>query len=326
MRRYRHCSRYWTLLPLALLALLGLAGPAAAESPRNVGLTSFSAVPTADGIRLTWETATELGTAGFRIARSDGADANFLTAIGEDGFVVALGGVTLGATYEAVDETAELGRTYTYELYEVEVDNSQQVVAQQVVRFELPTPTRPIVLPTEAPAQPEATRPNEPTAIATPVSADDRPPSPQEPPVADATAIMAPVPTATAGLESADRVTIGAIGAEVAAAQGAAPVAAQDAYPAQPTPTAALEAIDPAFAPPTAIAYPLDEDSSGLSPVPIGGQPVQPLPGVVNAAPAQPAAEGEGLPFLWLGFLATLLIFGASVIGAIILFARRNEP
>jgi len=46
-----------------------------------------------------------------------------------------------------------------------------------------------------------------------------------------------------------------------------------------------------------------------------------------SGSPAADAQQGgtHGLLFLWLGFLATLLIFITSVVGAITLFERRNE-
>ena len=40
---------------------------------------------------------------------------------------------------------------------------------------------------------------------------------------------------------------------------------------------------------------------------------------------ASPAAGSRGLLYLWLGFIATLLILLTSVIGSIRLFTRRNE-
>ena len=45
---------------------------------------------------------------------------------------------------------------------------------------------------------------------------------------------------------------------------------------------------------------------------------------LASAAPGTP--DARGLLYLWLGFADTLLIFGASVIGAVILFTRRAQP
>lgn len=107
-----------------------------------------------------------------------------------------------------------------------------------------------------------------------------------------------------------------------AGAVWAAP-ARQDPYPAPQQPTA-----DP-FAPlPTPSAYPPPLPTAA-TPAPIGG-PLdgQPVVGIVDAAPdtATQVSSGDGALYLWLGFIATLLIFTASVIGAVMLFTRRIQP
>jgi len=106
--------------------------------------------------------------------------------------------------------------------------------------------------------------------------------------------------------------------------------ALQDAYPpaeATPTLAAPAESFRPSAGQPdplaTPLAYPEPADP-GLAP--IGGQP-EATP--VVAAPLSvgaPSMDGSGLLYLWLGFLATLLILAASVIGSVVLFVRRNEP
>jgi hypothetical protein len=49
--------------------------------------------------------------------------------------------------------------------------------------------------------------------------------------------------------------------------------------------------------------------------------------GVVGSAPeAAQMGAGQGALYLWLGFIATLLIFLASVLGAVMLFTRRVQP
>jgi len=326
--------RRLALLSLAVLAFLNLAETAAAARARNVGLTSFTAIPVAEGVRLAWQTETELGTAGFRVARTQGTDTLFLTSIGDAGFVVGLGGVTLGATYEETDTTAVLGQTYTYELYEVEVDNSQHAVARQDVLVALPTPTRPIVVPTEAAAALDATSsPAAPTATtaapppAPPAATEVSPIEPAQAAAAVATGAIGPDVTDSNAtvVGPADGGATGVVGAAIALAQEATPATGPDTYPALATPTLAFAPLD-AAAQPTQPPYPPSGDS-GLSPVPIGGEPGVNPAGVVGATPVATAvaAEGQGLPYLWLGFAATLLIFGASVLGAVILFTRRND-
>ena len=80
---------------------------------------------------------------------------------------------------------------------------------------------------------------------------------------------------------------------------------------------------------PTLAAYPPGQPGIGMgTPVPIGidgaGQlPV--IPESMTESPAAPVSTGRGLHYLWLGFIATLLILLTSVIGSIRLFTRRNE-
>lgn len=105
----------------------------------------------------------------------------------------------------------------------------------------------------------------------------------------------------------------------VGAAQ-AAP-ARQDAYPAQEQPTA-----DPLLMPTAPLAYPPSSPALQATPAPIGS-PLETAPAVDVASPTvTPVADGQGLLYLWLGFIATLLIFGASVAGAVMLFTRRVQP
>jgi hypothetical protein len=66
---------------------------------------------------------------------------------------------------------------------------------------------------------------------------------------------------------------------------------------------------------------------SVVTPIPIGGQDstqaTQNMLGEENLV--RQNTGGRSLLYLWLGFIATLMIFGTCVIGATILFRRRNE-
>ena len=86
----------------------------------NVGLLYFRAANQSDGVRLDWETASELNTAGFIIQRSSGGS-NFVT-LDAIGLVFSQGGVATGAIYSEVDITAVSDQTYTYKLVEIETD------------------------------------------------------------------------------------------------------------------------------------------------------------------------------------------------------------
>lgn len=92
----------------------------AVSGPTAVGLRDFTITPAADGLRLTWHTATELGTAGFRVARTDAAGRTVFLPAG--GIIPARGGSTGGAHYTLVDTSGGHDRGAVYRLYEVTVD------------------------------------------------------------------------------------------------------------------------------------------------------------------------------------------------------------
>lgn len=98
--------------------------------------------------------------------------------------------------------------------------------------------------------------------------------------------------------------------------------ARQDPYPAPPQPTA--DPLTP-VAMPTAYPAPLPAmETPGI----IGGTfDAQGAVGVTGSVTeATQASDGQGVLYLWLGFVATLLIFLASVLGAVMLFTRRVQP
>lgn len=107
----------------------------------------------------------------------------------------------------------------------------------------------------------------------------------------------------------------------------------QDEYP-PPQPTIDPLRGEPLMPPPggatpTLAGYPPAQPGIvGGTPVPIGIDGAGQLPIVPESAAdstASPQAPGRGLLYLWLGFLATLLILLTSVVGSIRLFTRRNE-
>lgn len=99
----------------------------------------------------------------------------------------------------------------------------------------------------------------------------------------------------------------------------------QAGYPPPAQPTAEGVPLDA-----TPLSYPPAESApGGASPAPIGGQDSLPATQATtdeaNAAQVTQVAGNRSLLYLWLGFLVTLLIFGACVFGAALLFTRRNE-
>ena len=102
----------------------------------------------------------------------------------------------------------------------------------------------------------------------------------------------------------------------------------QDSYPPAVQTPAAIPTAEQANPTATIAAYPSGErDFWPATPVSVGDQAAQNLPGGESTVETQAAqqADERGLLYLWLGFIATFMIFGTSVIGATLLFTRRNE-
>ena len=93
-------------LPSILLALVGL------------GLLLFPPAPVA----LTWETASEVGTAGFNVYRAEAGSTDFEQV--NAALIPSQGDEIAGADYRFIDETAAVGRKYTYRIEEVEWDGA----------------------------------------------------------------------------------------------------------------------------------------------------------------------------------------------------------
>lgn len=139
---------YWLFIFIFTAGLLGMlrglvvqAATLIGESPTNVGLLYFEATPLNNAVYLEWETATEVGTAGFIIKR--GTDNTFV-ALENIGFIYAEGGPSVGYLYTAEDDTAVNGQTYTYKLFEIEVNSNEVELASQTVSVGPPasgTPT-----------------------------------------------------------------------------------------------------------------------------------------------------------------------------------------
>ncbi|MBP7867356.1 MAG: hypothetical protein KA419_15580 [Acidobacteria bacterium] len=81
-------------------------------------LLYLEAVRGLSGVLISWETATELGTAGFEIWRADGVSDQFVKVSGS--LIPAEGSEALGAPYAWLDGDAVPGVPYRYQLAEVE--------------------------------------------------------------------------------------------------------------------------------------------------------------------------------------------------------------
>lgn len=105
-----------TLLFLGFSALF--ARPAAAA----VVLSSFEGTPDqiTGEVRLVWKTASQLDTAGFNLYRSDRAEGPYVRINPQ--LVPATPQAVTGNTYEYVDRNVNSGRTYYYQLEELEIN------------------------------------------------------------------------------------------------------------------------------------------------------------------------------------------------------------
>jgi hypothetical protein len=101
------------------------------DNPLPVELTSFTGNATAQGVRLQWQTASELNNAGFIIMRSavsaDGETISPASAIASYETATELRGkgTTASSTsYSFLDNTVEAGKTYLYRLRSVDFDGT----------------------------------------------------------------------------------------------------------------------------------------------------------------------------------------------------------
>ena len=88
-------------------------------------------------VLLTWETASEVGTAGFNVYRADTPDGDFARI--NDELILAEGGELTGAAYRFEDDGVSPGRRYCYRIEEVEWDGAVNIYPETVtVRAGLP--------------------------------------------------------------------------------------------------------------------------------------------------------------------------------------------
>lgn len=93
----------------------------------GVALFCFGSFP---WVVLTWETASEVNTAGFLVYRSDRAEGPFVLL--SETPIPATGDPLTGASYRYVDRDVRWGRRYFYQLEEIERDGGRSRLPQVV--------------------------------------------------------------------------------------------------------------------------------------------------------------------------------------------------
>lgn len=317
------------LLALLLFSSVLLSqGPAARAAAEVV---AFTATPRTDGsVLITWETATELDTAAFRVLRDVTPSGPFATQVGDQ--IGAKTGDVTGAEYEVLDTTAVTGVTYYYLLEEIEKNGNinrltnlmRSVVAgvlttptatltatpsrtatSTATRTATPTPTR-TATPTIAQGAtdpPTATRrfTNTPELPATATPSATASPS-ARPPSGTGTATATARPTQIATIRATPSPTLGSGGAAQQTSTGTAPASPTKPAPAATGPAAAQRSPTPAPVVTPLIFTPKE------TPAVVIGRP--------QPTPLAPAGERRDTGQLWLlgggaMGLAALLAVGA---------------
>ena len=345
-----------------ILSLVGLGmalfvGPVVeAQSILNIGLLRFDAVAVDDGIRLEWDVETEVGTAGYTIQRGENGNFEYLPDPGGNGnlFVLAEGGPAQAFSYTVLDETAVREATYAYKLIEILGNSQEQEQAEVTITNHIVPTSTPITFSGDLgtpgngggqgpAATPTATQPATATPRAQATSTNVPPPTVAAPtPLPTATAVSptaAPVnnapiaPTAAAGPESAYPAAT-AIPQKIENDAGENLPVLEEAEAQEVAVDVIAEAnAAPADPPPNSNpgqASALEETALQAAPVVIG---------VPDAADEKSDRRNEARQqitddepdnvdssriLLWVAFIVALIIFSASVVGAILLYSRRR--
>jgi hypothetical protein len=103
-----------------------------------VQMSSIEGESTVDGIELRWETASEVGSAGFHVWRSETADGDYERIT--TSLIPGQGNSSSGATYNFTDKNYEGNATYYYRIEQVDADGgSEMFSAIEVTALFIPT-------------------------------------------------------------------------------------------------------------------------------------------------------------------------------------------
>jgi hypothetical protein len=301
-------------------------------------------------VKLEWATGTEFGTAGFIIRRSEN-EAGLFIDLDEIGFVPSEGDGVIGAEYSVVDNASvENGKTYWYLLVEIEANSNENSNGPVSVTAGLPTPTSiptptatAISISTATPASPSTTATDSPTATTLPMTASATlsNPAASTPLPNQRTALTPAVIEATTESEQIADANIRSISQVATATISAAypppadentidiqepePAASEPASYPQPVelPLEAPAYPQPELQPTTSIVEPFSTPPSGS-----GSETIESIGSDFEdhqSADTANSQSASSTTFLWLGFVAALMIFVSGVYGSIVLFTRQRK-
>lgn len=118
-------------LPLAWL-LLWAHATLYAHLPQSVGLLYFEALSDPNGVKLHWETGSEVDIAAFKMERKQSGEFVWLQYLGNQGFIGQQGSPATGYEYTVIDYQAVPGESYTYRLVEVSMALTEVPIATAV--------------------------------------------------------------------------------------------------------------------------------------------------------------------------------------------------
>lgn len=105
----------------------------------DVDLVNFDASPLNNAAQLEWTTQSEIHVGAYRLERGENGVFTWLQELGDNGYISAMGGPSLAASYVMTDSTAVNGHTYDYRLIAVQAAPTilEQEVAEDTVTLDL---------------------------------------------------------------------------------------------------------------------------------------------------------------------------------------------
>lgn len=338
------------------MSLLATAVPLATAKPQTaVTLIYFQGSEEQDGVHLSWGTGSEINTVAFYLRRSDGTTFIDLTELYDEngnlypgGIIDSVGDPALGSDYLAIDPNVVTGIPYTYQLMEVEDNNSVNLLSTIIVTTgATATPTLQTIStsPTPMAAATQNSGNNTPTSTITATSSSNS---------ASPTATTTPLAANTLA-STANRATATAVNNDNSLASITNEQVPEGNFQETQTNELQLQPTSspyPGLTPPTT-TEPEDESYPEQPPVlapadtptpyPLVTQPAieSPTPTIISVIgddTAEPDGENgstnsneqvqssaSSLSVLWGGFILAIIVFVAAVIGSIMIFVRKRN-